>query len=94
MKMIIDIPDKEYNEIKNGGNFVSTELCLLNAVTNGVPLSKGHGRLIDADYFSENKRIIIEYTYNTNYVGKECEIIDFSYIEDTPTIIEADKDGD
>ena len=45
MKLVIDIPEEEYEEI------LSSEDCglhtLTRAVANGTPLPKGHGDLID-----------------------------------------------
>ena len=50
MLMIIDVPDKIYNDIKRGchsvtynGNAVAT------CINNGTPLPKGHGRIADMD---------------------------------------------
>ena len=58
MQIVIDISEKTVNEIKGNamfnGMFVSTipsEILwdVINAIVNGTPLPKGHGRLIDAD---------------------------------------------
>ena len=51
MKLIIDIPKNEYNEIMNDdyipdGNFRKN--CII-AIRNGTPLPKNHGDLIDRD---------------------------------------------
>lgn len=47
MKMVIDIPEEEYEEI------ISSEDCglhtLTRAVANGTPLPPKYGRLVDAD---------------------------------------------
>lgn len=54
------------------------------AIQRGTPLPKGHGRLIDSD---ELKRIIQEndVLYMTGFNVRLCDI------NNTPTIIEADK---
>lgn len=54
MKIVIDIPEEEYNNIepflngetiKGGFNLFK----VLEIIKKGTPLPKGHGRLIDAD---------------------------------------------
>lgn len=57
-----------------------------DALMNGTPLPKGHGRLIDAD---ELKRIIQENDV-LNMTGFNVRLCD---INNTPTIIEADREG-
>ena len=60
MKIVIDIPDKEYEDVKKAGG------CYYDfgkAIINGIPLPKGHGRLIDAD--KANKKI--------QYYHDDCE---------------------
>ena len=56
MKLVIDIPEEDYNEIepflngekiKGGFNLYGVLVTILN----GTQLPKGHGRLIDADAF-------------------------------------------
>ena len=87
MKIIIDIPEEEYIKICDEP---CTKLAL--AVRNGIPLPKGHGRLIDADKAvrEENSKLVNFETTNTR---------DRSYcryarmiLNDAPTIIEADKE--
>ena len=55
------------------------------AIQRGTPLPKGHGRLIDSD---ELKRIIQENDV-LNMTGFNVRLCD---INNTPTIIEADKE--
>ena len=53
MQIVIDIPEEVYDALnKKSWNscFVYGELSILEqALYNGTPLPKGHGRLIDAD---------------------------------------------
>jgi hypothetical protein len=53
MKLIIDIPDKQYELIKqsdyNVFSMMASKECMMNAIKIGTPLPKGNGRLIDAD---------------------------------------------
>ena len=52
---------------------------IYNAVAKGIPLPKGHGRLIDADVLVDGMEDDYEF----------CEAVNA-----TPTIIEADKGAD
>lgn len=50
MKIVIDIDEKYYTDIKDSehcGNY--SVLYALDAIRNGIPLPEHHGRLIDAD---------------------------------------------
>lgn len=45
MKIVIDIPEGAYELLKNEGvDWLGAE-HILNAVANGTPLPKGHGRM-------------------------------------------------
>lgn len=53
MQIVIDIPEEIYEEIKATKSIHRTGAKVLcNAIVNGTPLPKGHGRLIDADAIS------------------------------------------
>ena len=41
MRLMIDIPEEDYEYIKNSNDMN------FNAIKNGIPLPKGHGDLID-----------------------------------------------
>ena len=75
MKIVIDIPIVVYDEIINFNDVNNT--ALYEAIRNGTPLPKGHGRLIDADELIKD------------YGNTDIEIL----LENMDTIIEADKDG-
>lgn len=53
MKIVIDIDDDIYKSVVNNDAYVLEEdvdwILLENAIANGTPLPKHHGRLIDAD---------------------------------------------
>ena len=90
MQIVIDIPEEVYKNIqcldwKNGGRWFSEEWT---AIHNGIPIPKGHGRIIDYGYVvdaiddwvnAEEYR----YTNATDYLRNR--------IRNVPTIIEADK---
>lgn len=81
MRLVIDIPEEKYQgiinmaeEILDASTFCSPRY-LYKAVLNGIPLPKGHGRLIDADALNLPPE----------------ELIAKITIQYAPTIIEADK---
>lgn len=82
MKIVIDIDEDYYEIIKHNVKVSHNDFKPLKIIANGIPLPKGHGRLIDAD------EIQFENTEFETY-GDYC--IAFDAIDDAPTIIEADK---
>lgn len=97
MKIVIDIPDEEYERIqamdwKNGDRLYPYETI---AIHNGTQLPKGHGRLIDADdlvRFISHHAYPIRYDCNSIEQGMSITGIN-QCINESPTIIEADKEG-
>ena len=96
MKLVIDIPDKIYKELTETAIIVTEAYpsTIERALTEGIVLPKGHGRLIDADTLE--KRL----TDDMRDADKRCDYyradkIDTAadYVADTETIIEADKEG-
>lgn len=53
MKIVIDIPEEEYNKGQLLHYFGCYSKKLDSVIYNGVPLPKGYGRLIDADALLE-----------------------------------------
>lgn len=49
MELVINIPEEIYKLLKSEGTDLFGAEYILNAVANGIPLPKGHGRLIDAN---------------------------------------------
>ena len=58
MKIVIDISDQKYKWIVENPQTYTGELN--NAIRNGTPLPKHHGRLIDADKIMRVDHIILE----------------------------------
>lgn len=99
MKLIIDIPSEMLEDAK-ADMLLDIELPhITNAIANGIPLPKGHGRLIDADVFE--KRLMDARSY---YIGEKADDFDLRFaaglksaaerLVDAPTIIEADKESE
>jgi len=97
MKLIIDIPEEIYNDIqsrdwKNGELIFSEEW---KAIHNGTPLPKGHTELVDrqiiADYVhSHIQEINTGYGDLNQHTNRILRMIE-DYIDNVPTLIEADK---
>ena len=89
MKIVIDIPEEDYIRLRDTGMFGNVT-TFKRAVREGVPLPKGHGRIIDekkaTDLIAKGKNGDKAY-FGT--VNKDWEVIDF--LKTIPTIIEADK---
>ena len=87
MKIVIEIPEQKYKWIEDNPQVYISELD--EAVRNGIPLPKRHGRLIDYGYVVDAIDDWInaeEYCYSnaTDYLRNR--------IRNVPTIIEADKE--
>lgn len=87
MKLMIDIPEEVLEAIafknKNKLKLNPSEIAILH----GIPLPKGHGRLIDADaYKSEINRIFPCQSTDDKNIRRATEI----GIDNAPTIVEAD----
>ena len=92
MKLVIDIPQEEYDDILNGiehARIAGVPIGILNQVIeDGTPLPKGHGELVDIRPLMRGlyEEIQVgELTYTTSEVCKMLE-------EETSTIIEADNE--
>ena len=83
VELVIKIDEKTYQDIKAGKVYSSVRdvpLESVNAIANGTPLSKGHGRLIDA-----NKIMTLAHEEGAyDYVSAK-------EIADAATIIDADN---
>jgi hypothetical protein len=77
MKIVIDIPESKIKDPSSIDLFY-----MVGAIKNGIPLPKGHGRLIDADALGEELHRYTEAPY----------LYALKVFNDAPTIIEADKE--
>lgn len=85
MQIVIDIPEEIIKDAKDSPNYYPTYHFkeIWKAVVKGIPLPKGHGRILD------EKDIL-----NTNaYYGWYYDLVDMpQYIAGVKEIIEADKE--
>ena len=87
MKFVIEIPaDVKAVIDRNGTNEIVAE-TLWQAVKNGTPLPKGHGRLIDADELNLDYEVEMADDWKTAHEIANC-------VKYAPTIIEADKESE
>lgn len=88
VEVVIRIPQKAYEQvikqgdIRNGMNSV----YIAQAIINGTVLPQGHGDLVDKNILKEKAWKHIDDTESYSAVYLED-------VEDAPTVIEADKDG-
>ena len=78
MQIVIDIPEEMWDWLHNGFLDEDDGKHAINAILNGTPLPKGHGRLIDGDAL--------------NRKDVNCANTPMNFIDTAPTIIEADKE--
>lgn len=79
MQIVIDLPEYEYNILKNYTGHLTYCQYLIK---NGTPLPKGHGRLIDES----------DLTSDTDYEDGLYYAVSIGQINNAPTIINADKE--
>lgn len=87
MKIVIDIPEEMYTNGQLDKFFGCSSKKLDEVIYTGIPLPKGHGRLIDADAFSGDMFCDADLTNQHTCYDSIRKLLD-----DAPTIIEADGD--
>lgn len=92
MQIVIEIDDETYQDVvKNGFIYDEDREAISDAIMNGTPLPKGHGRLVDLSKIDDDRiesdNPIIYLTIN----GADIEAISLDYLDDLPTIIPEDK---
>ena len=91
MKIVIDIPEDVYTRLFDNGiqdnEIAVDDVCeMARALRLGIPLPKGHGRLIDAD------KLELDDGYS-NYDGYYYKYSQ-SQIYNAPTVLEAEVNAD
>ncbi len=83
IELVVKIPEEAYKLLKNEGVDWLGADHILNAVANGTPLPKGHGRIGDLDALRDEV---------SSWGMNDYEPSDFTdAIDQADTIIEADK---
>ena len=89
MQIVIDIPKEIFDRCREYRLRCGEAEVLEGAVANGMPLPKGHGRLIDADAVLEQMRN----TFDMQELYLPIHLKEL-VIDEMPTIIEADKESE
>ena len=90
MELVINISEEDYEKNKNASCDYYT---LRMAIKNGIPLPKGHGRLIDADALpQEDKDIAVKSILKPGTIACVGAITLQEYMNSLPTIIEAESE--
>ena len=89
MQIVIDISEEMYEELKylNVHGFTT---AVEEAVANGTPLPKGHGKLFDVNDILDRIGLEDNDANREENVGEIVTLEDFDYI---PTIIPADTES-
>ena len=83
MKLIIDIPEETYEYWKEH----KYEYVLAEAIANGIPLPKRHGRLVDENH------VIAELVYRKNLLADNVTCGQVTEIFDSAVVVEADMES-
>ena len=86
MKIVIDIPEDDYNAIRDNIKAYSLADMLFGAVQCGTVLPKGHGDLIDRDKLNLDYEVSMTDDWKTAHEIANC-------VKYAPTVIEADKEN-
>ena len=90
MKLIIDIPEETYNLLKTSGvDWLGAE-HILDAVSKGTPLPKGHGNIYDERDLEKLGKVYFQEEVITN--DRNIELHLPKLIIDAKPIIEEDKE--
>lgn len=93
MKIVIDIDEEMYKQIKADSEAYVLDdaniILIENAIYDGAPLPKGHGRLISVDDLL--LQVGLEDTEGARSIN-QGEIITMEDVDRIPTIIESDSE--
>lgn len=87
MKLVIEVPNMDLSDVKVGSILNRN---ILNAVKNGTPLPKHHGKLKDADELYNIFQELCD-AYNIDNLSFKSDM-DMNF-DLAPTIIEANKES-
>ena len=91
MRLVVDLNDELYNNMVVKNEYTDRDVIAVhNALMGAIFIPKGHGRLIDAKQAEERLRQAFDehegYNSLARYIVRNSS--------ETPTIIEADKEGE
>lgn len=90
MQIVIDITDSRYNEIMTDDIYIDVPIFKEDIIAT---IPEGHGRIVDIGKIDKDKiesdNPIISLTINGEYI----EAVSLDYLNNLPTIIEAESEG-
>ena len=92
MQIVIDIPEDVYKTIIADKYAIYDKMYY--SIKNGTPLTKGHGRLIDADSIYQIVRPIEQSDAEWEMTAETAIRLMHEVINRAPTIIEADTESE
>lgn len=100
MELVIKLDDKIYQDIIEGTRqerhsivVYDFPFTIADAIADGTPLPKGHGRLIDADHFNTDCGIRAVDCPGNCEKCSDC-VVKYEDIHNAKTIVEADKENE
>ena len=95
MELVIKLNDETYKEVMDRTEFDTLVLGikLIEAVQNGTPLPKGHGRLIDADSIYQIVKPIEPSDAEWGMTAETAIRLIHDAFNKASTIVEADKEN-
>jgi len=91
IELAIKISEDSYKATCNGYMLPSDVEDVVNAIKNGIPLPKGHGRLIDSDKLDTRLNFVLNHTggYKDTPIGTGI-VIAMAENLDAPTVLDAE----
>ncbi len=99
VELVVKLPEESYKALKSGmfinfgvrsGKTILQSFC--NALYNGIPLPKGHGKIVDIGKIEEDR---IEKANPIIYLqmnGDYTEAVSLDYLYNLPVLVEADSE--
>lgn len=97
MQIVINMPEWKYKDIREGVEaskkvgIPTPSPGIFEAIANGIPLPKGHGKLFDVNDLLDRIGLEDNDANREENVGEIITLEDFDYI---PTIIPADTESE
>ncbi len=94
IELVIKIPEGLKKDFESEQWTALSCMEMKNALENGTPLPKGHGRLIDANKFLKDNEAYTGFILDSRFFGGKNAYKDAleDLVNEAPTILEADKE--
>lgn len=95
MKLVVEIDEEVIMAVNHHYTPVENDIKIYDAIRNGTPLPKGHGRLIDADELKKDDEVTKWVSRDALRTGKNLKMFSELFlkkIDDAPTVIEGEEE--